>query len=142
MFDPYNKKLYSKQRRSCQIKEAALKCCQMLNEDKRKNRRYPSIAKAVLPNFAGDALLKDLSVTGCCIEYTMHLDVEPGGTYQLQIIPEETSKIGAFDLTVQCLWVRPAGYSCDIGFNITESPKGRTFERYVDYLAWRSNQNS
>ncbi|MDR2767735.1 MAG: PilZ domain-containing protein [Treponema sp.] len=114
----------------------------MLNEDKRKNRRYPSIARAVLPKFfSGDALLKDLSVTGCCIECTMQVDVEIGGCYGLQVIPEEASEIGPFELAVECRWFRPAGYSCDIGFGVTKSPNGKAFGRYVDYLAWRSNQN-
>jgi hypothetical protein len=115
----------------------------MLNEDKRKNHRYPSIARAVLPKFfSGDALLKDLSVTGCCIECTMRVDVEIGGSYRLRIIPEEASGIGHFEVTAECRWFRPAEYSCDIGFAVTKSPKGKPFARYVDYLVWRSNQNS
>jgi hypothetical protein len=35
--------------------------------------------------------------------------------------------------------MRAQGYSCDVGFQILESPKGKEFQRFVDYLAWRSS---
>jgi hypothetical protein len=108
-------------------------------DEKRKNRRYPSIARAHIEGDAsGDALLKDLSITGCCIEYTVHPDMKIGQRYTVEISPEENSKIGAFSLVTECRWVRPVEYSCDIGFDVMESPKGKTFQRYVDYLAWRN----
>ncbi|MDR1390545.1 MAG: PilZ domain-containing protein [Treponema sp.] len=114
----------------------------MYNSDKRKNRRYSSIARAKLAGVSfGEALLKDISVTGACIEYTMHLDIEAKSRYTLEIIPEEVSSIRPFLLTVECKWIRQAGYSCDAGFDIIKSPKGKAFENYVDYLDWRSNQN-
>jgi hypothetical protein len=107
--------------------------------DKRKNRRYPSIAKAQSPKaFSGDALLKDLSITGCCIECTMRPEINTGETYKINIVPEENSGIGSFELVVECKWIRTVDYSCDIGFDIVKSPKGKTFQRYVDYLSWRS----
>jgi hypothetical protein len=107
--------------------------------DKRKNRRYPSIAKAQSPKmFSGDALLKDLSITGCCIECTMRPEISAEKKYKMNILPEESSGIGSFELVVECKWMRTVDYSCDIGFTIVESPKGKTFQRYVDYLSWRS----
>jgi hypothetical protein len=107
--------------------------------DKRKNRRYPSIARAQSPKiFSGDALLKDLSITGCCIECTMRPEISAGGKYKINIFPEENSGIGSFELVVECKWIHTVDYSCDIGFDIMESPKGKTFQRYVDYLSWRS----
>ncbi|MDR1930641.1 MAG: PilZ domain-containing protein [Treponema sp.] len=112
----------------------------MLGSEQRKNRRYPSIACARVPDaFSGDALLKDLSVTGCCIECTMHIDIDLGSVHRITIYPEENSKIGNFTLTVECKWIRSGSYSCGIGFGIKESPRGKTFQRYVDYLSWRSS---
>ena len=106
---------------------------------KRENTRYPSLAHARIPEiFPEEALLKDLSVTGCCIEYTVYVDAKFNTPYTIEIIPEATAKIGKFELTVECRWVRTGGYSFDLGFIITASPKGKLFQRYVDYLAWRS----
>jgi hypothetical protein len=106
----------------------------------RKNIRYHTLAKARINGvFEGDAILKDLSITGCCIECTMHVDIMPNVQYKLEIIPEKIAKIGEFDLTVECRWKISGEYSCEIGFSVIASPKGKLFERYVDYLAWRSS---
>jgi hypothetical protein len=107
--------------------------------DNRKNIRYPTLARALVPEaFDGEALLKDLSITGCCVECTMFVDVKPNVQYKLQVIPDSAAKIASFELQVESRWVRAGGYSCEIGFAIIVSPKGRDFQRYVDYLAWRS----
>jgi hypothetical protein len=106
----------------------------------RKNIRYRTLAKARIKGiFEGDAILKDLSITGCCIECTMHVDISPNVQYSLEVIPEKIAKIGKFDLKVESRWKKSGEYSCEIGFNVIASPKGRLFERYVDYLAWRSS---
>ena len=106
--------------------------------ESRKNKRYPSIAKVKIPKvFTGDALLKDISVTGCRIECTMRTDVHEESTYAITIFPEDTAAIDSFNLLVDCKWVHSSGYSCDIGFDIKKSPGKRDFARYVDYLSWR-----
>ena len=108
--------------------------------ENRKNRRYPSIAKAVIPKvFTGEALLKDISITGCRIECTMHVDIEENYEYAITIYPEDNTEIGSFDLMVECKWIHSGSYSCDIGFIIKKSPGKKDFERYVDYLSWRNN---
>ncbi|WP_100217116.1 PilZ domain-containing protein [Treponema primitia] len=107
--------------------------------DNRRSARYPTLARALVPEiFEGEALLKDLSITGCCVEYTMFVDIKPNTQCKLQILPDSAAKIAPFELQVESRWVRSGGYSCEIGFTITVSPKGRDFQRYVDYLAWRS----
>jgi len=89
--------------------------------------------------FEGEGLLKNLSITGCCIECTTAVDIKGGAAYQLQIIPESLAGIGSFELTVESRWIRTEGYSCEIGFTISAFPKGKLFQRYVDYLSWRAN---
>jgi hypothetical protein len=107
--------------------------------ENRKNVRYPTLARAVISAIHdGEALLKDLSITGCRVEYTMFVDVEPDTQYTVQILPDSAARIESFDLSVESRWVHADGYSCEIGFSITASPRGREFQRYVDYLAWRS----
>jgi hypothetical protein len=107
--------------------------------ENRKSVRYPTLARAVIPEIVdGEALLKDLSITGCCVEYTMFVDVKLNAHYKVQILPDSAAKIDPFDLFVESRWAHASGYSCEIGFAITMSPKGRDFQRYVDYLAWRS----
>jgi hypothetical protein len=108
--------------------------------EKRKNRRFPSIAKAKLPAvFTGEALLKDISVTGCRIECTMQVEIHENAEYSITIFPEDSAGINSFDILAECIWFHSSGYSCEIGFAVKSSPGKRNFERYVDYLSWRSN---
>jgi hypothetical protein len=69
----------------------------------------------------------------------MYVDVQIDAEYKLEIIPEKASNVDKFELSVAVRWVRSEGYSCSIGFNVQASPKGKLFQRYVDYLDWRSS---
>ena len=111
------------------------------NIENRKSRRYPSIARAKIPGlFTGDALLKDISVTGCCIECTMQVEVDPDSEYTITIHPEKEAGVRSFNLIVECKWCHSGACSCCIGFAIKQSPKKKDFLKYVDYLAWRCNK--
>ncbi|MDR1654880.1 MAG: PilZ domain-containing protein [Treponema sp.] len=106
--------------------------------EKRENPRYNTLAHAFIPGMMdGENLLKDLSVTACCVECTTVTDIKPGSAFQLEVIPEAGSGIKPFSLSVEAKLIRLAGYSTDIVFAITASPKGKHFQRYVDYLAWK-----
>ena len=108
--------------------------------ENRKNPRYRTLAKAKIPGILeGENLLKDLSITGCCVESTVNADIQAETRYQLEVKPERAARIGRFRLVVERKWVRNEGYSTEIGFSIIESPKGRQFQRYVDYLAYRNS---
>jgi hypothetical protein len=107
-------------------------------QENRKNRRYQTFARVRIPGvLEGETLLKDLSVTGCCVECTAQSDIKPGVRYRMEILPENVSKIGKFEILVESRWVRGGSYSSEVGFNIVASPKGKLFQRYVDYLDWR-----
>jgi len=109
--------------------------------EKRKSPRFLSIAKARIPQaFTGEAILKNISVTGCCIECTMHVDMEENSQYTITVYPEDNTDIGCFDLLAECRWIHPDGDSWGIGFEIKKSPGKKNFERYVDYLSWRNNK--
>jgi hypothetical protein len=85
----------------------------------------------------GECLLKNISVTGCGVECTGVVDLQKDIPYQMKVKPEKDSHIGSFDLQVECKWIRTSGHSTELGFFITASPKGRKFQRYVDYLGYR-----
>jgi hypothetical protein len=105
---------------------------------KRSHARYRAFARVKFQgHMEGEHLLKDISVTGCCVECTSLADIHGDTQYTLEIIPEESAKIGRFELEVKTIWIRPADYSGEVGFGIIASPKGKLFQRYVDYLSWR-----
>jgi len=105
--------------------------------DGRRSPRYRSLARAQVSEVSGvEGFLKNISITGCCMECTGEADVQPETRYQMVIKPERESHIGSFELQVECKWIRNDGYSVELGFNIIASPKGKQFFRYVDYLAF------
>jgi hypothetical protein len=106
--------------------------------DSRRHARYRAAARVKFPDHVGEeSLLKDISVTGCCVECTSLMNLKPNIHYTLEMIPESAAQIGKFSLEVKSVWIRPGNYSSDVGFSIVASPKGKLFQRYVDYLAWR-----
>ena len=108
--------------------------------ENRKNPRYQTLARARIPGIMeGENLLKDLSITGCCVESTVNTEIQEGIHYKLEVKPESASRIKNFQLVVERKWVRPENYATEIGFSIIESPKGRQFQRYVDYLSYRNS---
>ena len=107
--------------------------------ENRKNRRYKTLAHVKIPHvLEGENLLKDISITGCCVESTAYSGIIPETQYLMDIQPESASKIRGFQLSVETKWIRSTGYTGEVGFRIIASPKGRQFQRYVDYLAYRS----
>jgi hypothetical protein len=107
--------------------------------ESRNNPRYQTLAIARIsghPEYEG--LLKNISVTGCCVEYTVKADILPHTQYKLEIVPEKGLKIDNFELLVEQKWIRSDGYSTDVGFIIDASPKGKHFQDYVDYLSYHN----
>ncbi|GHU23904.1 hypothetical protein FACS1894164_09290 [Spirochaetia bacterium] len=108
-----------------------------------KGAQHPTNARAYIPEyFEGEAVLKDISITGCHLESTVQVTATPGTTCVITIQPEPASKIKEFDIPAEVRWIRATDYSCQIGFAILESPSGKYFQRYVDYLSWRATQQS
>jgi hypothetical protein len=108
------------------------------SSENRRHTRYRSFARVKFPDQpGGENILKDISVTGCRVECTSLMNLKPDTQYTLEMIPEAAARIGAFNLEVKPIWIRPGDYSSDVGFIIVASPKGKLFQRYVDYLAWR-----
>jgi hypothetical protein len=107
--------------------------------DKRRAPRFSSLAQARIAGLdTGEALLRDLSITGCRLEFSAAVAFPVGLPVRLLVVPETNAAVEPFDLEVETVWCH-AGYdSYEVGFAIRTSPKGRSFKRYVDYLAWRT----
>ena len=106
----------------------------------RRSPRYRASARAHIRGIMdGENLLKDISLTGCCVESPVNADIQPGIQYQLDIEPEKSASVGNFQLLVEQKWKRPGEISTEIGFLIIASPKGKQFQLYIDYLSYRNS---
>jgi len=109
--------------------------------EQRKNSRFLAAAKVTVKEFGKEVfLLKDLSITGCRIEYPLDIEILLHMRFSLKIIPEKEAKVHPFSIIAEARWIRVSVNSCEAGFMITESPKGKQFQNYVDYLSWRYSQ--
>ena len=109
--------------------------------EQRKVIRLETLAGVAIKGLKqGQALLKDISVTGCRAECPKDAGVEKNSHCILEIIPEEKTSIKSFELLAEAKWVKNGLESMEIGFFILEFPKDLQFQYYVDYLAWRYAQ--
>jgi len=110
-------------------------------QERRKELRSHSTGRAYVDCIPeGDIFLKNLSITGCCLECTSNaVNMKPDEVYQITVSPEGEAKISNFFIHAKCRWIHKTDSSCEIGFQITISPKGKDFQKYVDYLSCHSN---
>jgi len=84
-----------------------------------------------------DALLKNLSNSGLCIESNKFMDIVPKARYSVDIIPEEESNLEKFNLEIESRWIKSKMKNSESGFVIV-IPSGtekEVLERYLAYLA-------
>ena len=110
--------------------------------ENRRAPRFASLARARVADLSeGEALLKDISVTGCRLEFSAAVALSPDTVCRIVVLPEDAAAIQEFELLARLRWSW-AGYdSFEIGFFIEGSPKGKAFQRYVDYLSWRAGSS-
>ena len=115
----------------------------VIMDERRRDTRYKTLAKvAIKGNRNNEAFLKDISVTGCCLELPTYMELKPNARYKLKIMPEDAAKIESFFLSVEGKWGGAKADTYEFGFRIIKSPKGKHFQRYVDYLSWRYSQGN
>ena len=111
--------------------------------EQRRTIRLLTNAKMMIEGLKeGEAILKDISVTGCRVECPANLEVKLNAQYKLEIVPESSAKIGSFGLLAESRWIKTSANSFEAGFLILESPKGEQFQNYVDYFSWRYSQEN
>lgn len=108
--------------------------------EKRVNPRYRTMGHARIDGvISGELILKDISITGCRLECTTVCDIVQKEKYKIVISPESAANIDTFEIEAECRWTHSEDYVTEIGFMVTASPKGKAFQRYVDYLEYQSN---
>ncbi|MDR2402864.1 MAG: PilZ domain-containing protein [Spirochaetaceae bacterium] len=106
--------------------------------EKRHYIRYAAKGIVTLPGEGGsDYTLKDISICGCCIRYSIDRAAafEIMREYQITVIPEPEALIESFDLRVEPCWIREIDGFCEVGCFITGYPGGKLYQRFADYLA-------
>jgi hypothetical protein len=109
--------------------------------EQRLNPRYHTMGHARIDGeISGELLLKDISITGCRLECTTICDIFQKKKYKIFIIPENAANIDTFEIEAECRWIHSEDYVTELGFLVVASPKGKSFQRYVDYLEYHSRR--
>ena len=102
--------------------------------DQRKAQRYSSKAGICINGFEGEALLKDISSTGFCLESATSIIIEINGQYKVKVTPESKLGIKPFEVLVSVQWVRNSEDSFEMGLRIVKGPMGQAFKQYMEAI--------
>jgi hypothetical protein len=102
--------------------------------DKRKAQRYSSVAGISVNGFEGQALLKDISNSGFCLESATCVMMNVNEQYIVKITPEPSLNIKPFEVSVGVQWVKNAEDSFETGLKIIKPPLGQAFKQYLEAL--------
>jgi hypothetical protein len=96
--------------------------------------RYSTVARVRINGFEGEAVLRNISVGGFRMESRTYAAIVLGDRYTMQIAPDASVGIKAFELDVEVRWVRSTESSFNAGFLVVKSPLDRSLEKYIDYV--------
>jgi hypothetical protein len=96
--------------------------------------RYSSFASIQVNGFEGEALLKNISTSGFCMESKTYANLAPGKKYLMQIFPEATTGLSRFDVEVEVRWVRSEVSKFDVGLLLTKTQSRLEMDKYIDFL--------
>jgi hypothetical protein len=102
--------------------------------------RYNSIAGVCINGFDGQALLKNISIGGLCMQSKTYAALIPGEKHIMKISPEVSTGRDAFKIEVEVRWVRSEVSRFEAGLLLTKPPNHFPMEnqelvKYLDYLS-------
>ncbi|MDR1411973.1 MAG: PilZ domain-containing protein [Spirochaetaceae bacterium] len=95
--------------------------------------RYTSLAMVSINGFEGQAVLRNVSIGGFCMESKTFADMDVSAVYTIRIDPETSAGISRFELTVELRWILSSPEKFSVGFK-TVRGSNRLFEQYVGFL--------
>jgi hypothetical protein len=109
---------------------------------KRKDPRYALSAGITIEGFEGEALLGNISVSGCFLESITYVGLKPTQIYKAKIIPNPEDGIEAFNLSLELNWTKSSEAFFEAGFSLGDGKTSPQLERYVKLLHSRGVQPS
>jgi hypothetical protein len=97
-----------------------------------RDPRYLSLAMVSINGFEGQAVLRNVSAGGFCMESKTFADMDVGASYSISVTPEEHAGIGHFELTVEVRWILSSPEKFSVGFRVVQG-NSRAFEKYVEF---------
>jgi len=102
--------------------------------------RYDCIAEVKINGFEGQAVLRNVSISGFRMESKTFAAIRPGERYDMQIAPPKESGVISFEVKVEVRWVKSDVTSFNVGFLIVNPAAERFLAKYIDYLKQQSKR--
>jgi hypothetical protein len=96
--------------------------------------RYDSLAAVRVNGFEGQALLKNISITGFCMQSKTFANLTPGKQYTMYISPEASTGLATIEVEVEVRWIRSEVSRFDVGLLIAKPLLNKTMDTYINYL--------
>jgi hypothetical protein len=94
--------------------------------------RYASKAGIQINGFDGQALISNININGFCMTSKTYVEISPGQTYTMQIIPEPEAQLATIEMQVEVRWTRVTETDFKAGFKIVSS--NHALQSYLTYL--------
>jgi hypothetical protein len=106
----------------------------------REAPRFAANGGISIEGFEGEGLLKNVSVSGCCLESVTYVAITPGKAYQTRIDPGADIDMEPFTLNLLVSWTRSSEMIFEAGFSLEANKKDPRLEHYREQLQARGVQ--
>ena len=101
----------------------------------RNTPRFASGAGISIEGFEGEGLVRNVSMTGCCMESVTYVAVKPDDIYQVRIIPDADEKKEPFTAKLVVTWIKSSETLFEAGFHVeADQIESSPIRRYAEAL--------
>ena len=101
----------------------------------RETPRFASGAGISIEGFEGEGLVRNISMTGCCMESVTYVAIKPNDVYQVRIIPGANEKIEPFTMKLTVTWIKSCETLFEAGFHVEGGQAGSSpIKQYAERL--------
>jgi hypothetical protein len=100
----------------------------------REMPRFAANGGISIEGFEGEGLLKNISISGCCLESVTYVAITPNQAYQVTLKPGECTNMESFTLKLLVNWTKSSETLFEAGFSLEEGRKNPLLERYAEQL--------
>jgi hypothetical protein len=100
----------------------------------REDPRFAANGGITIEGFEGEGLLKNICISGCCMESVTYAALLPAEVYKVKIIPAADISLDPFSAALTASWTKSSEMSFEAGFSLEAGRKNPHLEKYVEYL--------
>lgn len=101
---------------------------------KRETPRFVAGGGISIEGFEGEGLLKNICVSGCCLESVTYVAIVPSQVYQIRIDPRPGINMEPFTARFKASWTRSSESAFEAGFSLETGRQDQRLQRYVEQL--------